>query len=589
MSSVRNRFILLATVGYALLALAWIFLSDQLLSVFADIESIVWLSTVKGVLFVLVSAAGFLLALRAVPPAGRDEAEQPLLDIVATGFAPGRLPLWLTYSFALAITLLTVVVRDGFAAGFGEQSLLILFMFPIILSALLGGLGPGLVATAVATLGVAYTAIPPVGSFRIAAGYDMLQWGFLIANGIAVSVFSHVLRRSLANADMNRRLLAAIVSGTSDAVFVKDTAGRYLMANNAAAAVVGRAPGDIVGRDDRFLFPAETATRLQALDHAIMDAQKTQTHEESLVTADGRALVFLVTKGPLFDEAGRVVGLFGISRDITGRKRFENEIRDLNADLERRVAERTVELQSANRELEELAYALTHNLRAPLRAISGHAHELFDERAEQLDDRVRVGLDQIMQANRVMGELLDGILALLRCTRGELNRERVDITALVLRTLDELDRAEPQRKVAREVESGLFAVGDAVMLELAIRHLVNNAWRFTRGTDDAVIRVSSGEVNGCSGICIADNGAGFDMAHAERLFKPFQRLHRVDEFPGIGIGLATVQRIVNRHGGEIRATATPGEGATFCISLPPIAPIASAKEHTDGQQEHSAG
>jgi hypothetical protein len=586
MSSVRNRFIALVTVGYAVLALAWIFLSDRLLSVFADIESIVWLSTVKGVLFVLVSAAGFLLALRAVPPAGRNEAEQPLLAILATGFAPGRLPPWLTYSFALAVTLLTVAVRDGFAVGFGERPLLILFMFPIILSALLGGLGPGLVATVVAALGVAYTAIPPVGSFRIAAGHDLLQWGFLIANGFAVSVFSHVLRRSLANADMNRRLLAAIVSGTSDAVFVKDTTGRYLMANGAAAAFIGRSQGEIVGRDDGFLFPEETANRLMALDRAIMAAQKTQTHEESLVTTDGRALVFLVTKGPLFDEAGRVVGLFGISRDITGRKRFENEIRDLNADLERRVAERTAELQSANRELEELAYALTHNLRAPLRAISGYVHELVNEGGEWLDDRVRAGLDQVMQANRAIGELLDGILALLRCTRGELNRERVDITALALRVFDELDRAEPQRKVAREVERGLFAVGDAVMLELAIRHLVNNAWRFTRGTDGAAIRVSSGEVNGCSGICISDNGAGFDMAHAERLFRPFQRLHRVDEFPGIGIGLATVLRIVNRHGGEIRATAAPGEGAMFCISLPPMA---STKESVDGKEEHPAG
>jgi hypothetical protein len=391
-------------------------------------------------------------------------------------------------------------------------------------------------------------------------------------------VFSHVLRRSLANADMSRRLLAAIVSGTSDAVFVKDTAGRYLLANDAAAAFIGRHPGEVVGRDDSVLFPAETAASLMALDRSIMAAQKTQTHEENVVTTDGRAMVFLVTKGPLFDEAGIVVGLFGISHDITGRKRFENEIRDLNAELERRVAERTVELQSANHELEELAYALTHNLRAPLRAISGYVHELASERTERFDDNAQAGLDQIMQANRAMGELLDGILALLRCTRGELNREQVDITALVLRVFDELDRAEPQRKVAREVESGLVAVGDAVMLELAIRHLVNNAWRFTRGTDGAAIRVSSGEVNGCPGICIADNGAGFDMAHAERLFKPFQRLHRVDEFPGIGIGLATVLRIVNRHGGEIRAMAAPGEGATFCISLPPIAPATSPKQ-----------
>src|ERR1035437_2357438 len=132
MSSVRNRFIRLVSISYAVLALAWIFLSDQLLAVFTDIESIVWLSTAKGVLFVVVSATGFLLALRAVPPAGNDDTERPLLEILATEISPGRLPAWLTYSFALVITLLMMVVRDRLAVGFSDRPLLILFMFPII-------------------------------------------------------------------------------------------------------------------------------------------------------------------------------------------------------------------------------------------------------------------------------------------------------------------------------------------------------------------------------------------------------------------------------------------------------------------------
>lgn len=568
MPSVRKRFILLVSAGYAILALAWIFLSDQLLSVFADIESIVWLSTAKGVLFVVISATAFFLCLRAVPPAETGGTERPLLEILATSISPGRLPAWLTYSFALVITLAMLALRDRLAIGFGDQALLILFMFPITLSAMLGGLGPGIVSTAVAALAVAYLAIPPVNSFHIKASHDLLQWSVLIANGIVLSVLSEVLRRSLATAELNRRLLDAAVSGTSDAVFVKDTQGRYLLANAAAAGFVGKAPGEIIGHDDRSLFPDASAQELMALDQAIMSAGRTQTHEEHLTALDGKALTFLVTKGPVFDDSGRMVGLFGISREISERKQAENEIRRLNSELEQRVTERTAELQSANFELEELAYALTHNLRAPVRAIGGFAQLLIDDHAGVIDGDAKACLDQIMQANCNMGVLIEGILALLRCTRGELQREIIDISALANRLLDEIANVDPQRQLTRKVEAGLTACGDAAMLEVMMKHLVDNAWKFTSGRADAVISVFSGEVNGLPGICIADNGAGFDMAHAERLFQPFQRLHRQDEFPGIGIGLATVQRIINRHGGDLRAMAAPGAGATLCFVLP---------------------
>lgn len=568
MASVRNRFILLVAAGYAILALAWIFLSDQLLSVFADIESIVWLSTAKGVLFVVISATGFFLCLRAVPPVENDGTQRQLLEILATSISPGRLPAWLTYSFALVVTLAMLLLRDRLAIGFGDRPLLILFMVPVTLSALLGGLGPGLVSTAVAALGVDYLAIPPEHSFRIAASHDLLQWSFLIANGILLSVLSEVLRRSLANAEMNRRLLDAVVSGTSDAVFVKDTHGRYLLANKATAGFVGKPVSEIIGRDDRSLFPDASAQALMVLDQAIMSAGHTQTHEERLTALDGKALTFLVTKGPVFDETGRTVGLFGISREITDRKQAENVIRRLNSELELRVTERTAELQSANLELEELAYALTHNLRAPVRAIGGFAQLLIDDHAGLIDDDAKACLDQINQANNAMGALIEGILALLRCTRGALQRETIDVSALANRLLDEKGTAEPQRRISREVAAGLTVFGDAALLELAIKHLIDNAWKFTRGREDALIRIFSGEVDGQQGVGIADNGVGFDMAHAERLFQPFQRLHRQDEFPGIGIGLATVQRIIKRHGGSLRAVAAPGAGATICMVLP---------------------
>ena len=325
-SAARDRFILSATAGYTVFALAWIFLSDQLLAAFTDIDAIVWLSTAKGVFFVIATAALFFLALRAVPsanPADKDSAT----EMLAAAAPPAKWPRGLTYAFAVVITLAMLLVRDGIAVSYGDQPMLILFMLPIILSALLGGLGPGLVSTALAALGVDYLGISPIHSFRIASSADLLQWGFLIGNGVAVSLLSEGLRKSLAKGEMNRRLLSAVISGTSDAVFVKDAQGRYLLANAAAGEFVGKRVDEIAGRDDYFLFPADSAREVMATDLAIMAAGQTRTLEERVTTHDGKELTFLVTKGPVLDASGRVVGLFGISREITERKRAEAALR----------------------------------------------------------------------------------------------------------------------------------------------------------------------------------------------------------------------------------------------------------------------
>lgn len=322
MTNARERFILLATASYTILALAWIFLTDQLLSVFIDIESLLWLSTAKGVLFVITSAALFFMALRAVP-AAKDTGHVTLLDTVTAGIAPERQAHWLMYAFALIITLAMLLVREGIAAEFQSRPLLILFMFPIVLSALLGGLGPGMLSTTVAATGLAYLAIPPIHSFRITAYYDLIQWLFLIINGVSVSLLSELLRRSLAKSDFNRYLLDTVVSGTSDAVFVKDTQGRYILINAAAASIVGKNLDEIIGRDDYFLFPDASARELMDADQAIMSSGLNKAFEEHVVTFDGKELDFLVNKGPVFGQSGQVIGVFGISRDITERKRVE--------------------------------------------------------------------------------------------------------------------------------------------------------------------------------------------------------------------------------------------------------------------------
>lgn len=262
-------------------------------------------------------------------------------------------------------------------------------------------------------------------------------------------------------------------------------------------------------------------------------------------------------------------GDFMVAFDVINeRKKAEEALNNLNVLLERKVAERTAELTAANRELDSFAYAVSHDLRAPLRAMNGLSQALLEDFGETLDGKAKLYLDQIGIVSRTMGELVDGILALSRSTRGELRRDPIDISAMAGALLEELAAADPARHAVWQIQPGLRAVGDGRMIEAALRNLLGNAWKYTAKTDAPVIRVFVGEAAGLKGICVADNGAGFDMAHAAQLFQPFRRLHRQDEFPGIGIGLATVQRIIHRHGGDIRAEGEPGGGATFCFTLP---------------------
>lgn len=319
LDSARNRFIALATSAYLAFALVWIFLSDQLLAHFADLSSLLWLSTAKGLFFVVSTTGIFFVLLHAVPPA-QLAAGSSFVGSLDHGLGMLKLPRWLVYVFALLVTSLMVLVREGIAHGLSDKPMLILFMMPIILSALMGGLGPGLLSTTVAAAGGYWAITSSFGLHTSASSHDQFQWAALIANGVAISLLSAVLRHALRRAENQRRLLDSVVLGTSDAVFVKDIQGRYLMANQSAAQFIGKSVPEILGKDDTALFDRASGERLMALDRAIMDGGTTLTHEESVETQDGKKLVFLVTKGPVRDADGVVTGIFGVSRDITERQ-----------------------------------------------------------------------------------------------------------------------------------------------------------------------------------------------------------------------------------------------------------------------------
>ena len=260
-------------------------------------------------------------------------------------------------------------------------------------------------------------------------------------------------------------------------------------------------------------------------------------------------------------------GLSIFFTDVTKRKQAEEEVQRLNAELEQRVRDRTAQLETANQELDTFAYSVSHDLRAPLRGIDGWSMALLEDFGPQLDDEARHYLGRVRSEAQRMGQLIDDLLALSRVTRAPLDRESVNLSALARSVADNLREIHASRQIDFAIQPNLTASGDARLLEVVFTNLLNNAVKFTGKLAAARIEVDRTENGGQPAFYVRDNGAGFDMAYARSLFGPFQRLHRASEFPGTGIGLATVQRIVHRHGGRVWAEAQVNRGATFYFTL----------------------
>lgn len=255
--------------------------------------------------------------------------------------------------------------------------------------------------------------------------------------------------------------------------------------------------------------------------------------------------------------------LVGMGVDISERKKAQAELLALNKTLEHRVAARTVELESVNRELESFCYSVSHDLRAPLRGIAGFTHILQETCEASLDDTSRGYFQRILTATSRMGELIDDLLKLSRVNREEFRQEDVPLSELAAAVAADLRQNHPDQIVELTITPNLHARGDARLLRIVLENLLGNAWKFTSKTASPRITLGSQKEDAGTAFFVRDNGAGFDMRYAGKLFGPFQRLHRLTEFPGTGIGLATVQRIIHRHGGRVWAEAAVGQGATF--------------------------
>ncbi|MFU8860482.1 MAG: PAS domain S-box protein [Cyclonatronaceae bacterium] len=289
------------------------------------------------------------------------------------------------------------------------------------------------------------------------------------------------------------------------------------------------------------------------------------TYDFRIVRKDGEIRWLSFSASPILFEGKNAA--IGTGFDVTGRKLAEMKISELNRDLEKRVRERTAELEAVNAELEAFSYSVSHDLMAPLRSVDGFSEALLEHCVDRLDETARKYLSRIRSGTARMRELIDELLKLSRIARADMQIQDVDISAMARQIMSDLARSEPGRKVEFSCIDNIRVYGDKGLIRVVLENLLGNAWKFTSRKDHAVISISRYRKDG-AGFMVQDNGAGFNMQYYNKLFSPFQRLHKSSEFEGSGIGLATVLRIVKKHGGTIEAVSENGAGATFMISLP---------------------
>jgi PAS domain S-box-containing protein len=377
----------------------------------------------------------------------------------------------------------------------------------------------------------------------------------------------------------------SLIEKALDLVAIVDSEGTYRYVSPSHQSASGFAPEELIGKNAfDFVHPDDLPTLRSAFTAGIGHGGIIASAEYRFRHKNGSwRYVEGVARNLLDDPI--VKGVLINARDISERKQAEDEVRRLNAELDQRVRARTRQLEATNQELEAFAYSVSHDLRAPLRAIDGFSKALLEDYGNALDAQAHHFLSRVRAGTVHMAQLIDDLLSLSRVTRSEMRWQSVDLSGLAQTVASELRKAQPQRTVEFVIAPGLIAQGDAHLLRLVLENLLGNAWKYTSQHTHARIEfgtlsAANGDDPGAHGApdeghdrqatlvyFVRDDGAGFDMRHVDRLFRAFQRLHSTTEFEGTGIGLATVQRIIHRHGGRIWAEGAVDRGATFYFSL----------------------
>jgi PAS domain S-box-containing protein len=475
------------------------------------------------------------------------------------------LPGEIRYFVALAVIGVTFGLRLALIPYLGRDVPFISFFLAVVISSWFGGFGPGILATVVSGLLGRY-AILNVPGEQEQAWITVLLFA---AQGILISYLLDSMK-------VSKRRIASIVASISDGFAVFDSDWRIVYVNEPGAQLARRPARELVGRNLWTMFPQTVGTEFWARMHEAMREQRPIHFENQ--SLDGQRW-FENTAYPS-DE-----GLTLYTRDITDRKNAradleaaKGQIERLNTELEEHVQERTAELNATIKELEAFSYTVSHDLRAPLRAIDGFSRLLFEDYHAKLDVEGQRLLDVIRNSTVKMGKLVDGLLAFSRLGRQIMGSSMVDMDELAREAFSEAAVIENEKIVQINFGKLPPAIGDRVLLRQVFINLFSNALKFTRGREPAIIEAGS-RIDGDQNVFyVKDNGAGFDMRYADKLFGVFQRLHAVTEFEGTGLGLAIVQRIVHRHGGRVWAEGKPGEGATMYFSLPKVDSRVEAEE-----------